>query len=100
MPVLTLVGDLQQRGLLGRGGRLAIRPSSPVRFCALMPLALALAKAAASAVNVALVFNAVAPQDDDRLPAVLPVVERKPLEIARSQQTVRDDWARALAKRG
>ena len=90
---------MQQRGLLGRGGRLAIRPSSPVRFCALMPLALALAKAAASAVNVALVFNAVAPQDDDRLPAVLPVVERKPLEIARSQQTVRDDWARALAKR-
>jgi hypothetical protein len=30
--------------------------------------------------------------------ATAAVTERKPLEIARSQQTVRDDWARALAK--
>ena len=46
----------------------------------------------------ALPSNAVARPEDERLPAVLPMVERKPLEIARSQQTVRDDWVRALAK--
>ena len=42
--------------------------------------------------------NVVLPQENERFPAVLPVVERKPPEIARSQQTVRDDWVRALAK--
>jgi len=46
----------------------------------------------------ALPANTPEPQEAESLLSLAIAAERKPPEIARSQQTVRDDWVRALAK--